>query len=63
MQVRGLAAASAPLAKVASAAVTVIVPSTLLGHACQPWADAAPAGGANARWRWLLVRVGASPVL
>ena len=57
MQVRGLAAASASLTKIASAAITVIVPSVSRSGG-QPWVDAAPAGGANARWRWLLVRVG-----
>jgi hypothetical protein len=45
---RGLPATGASLAKIASAAGTVLVPSALLGHPGQPWADAAPAGGANA---------------
>jgi hypothetical protein len=47
---QGLPATNAPLAKIASATSTVLVPSALAGHAGQRWADAAPAGGANAGW-------------
>jgi hypothetical protein len=37
---QGLAATSAPIAKIACAASTMLVPSAVLGHAGQPWADA-----------------------
>jgi hypothetical protein len=37
VQLSGLPAISAPIANIAPAAITVIVPSTLLRRACEQW--------------------------